>query len=178
MAESATKLPVRTETKKEGAVSRESRHPFEGLRREINRLIDEFDRPWTAPFGRGMFDIEPLWRRDWNVNVNPAVDVVEHEKAFEITADLPGFDEKLVEVKTVNGNLVIKGERKDEKEEKRKDYYLQERHFGSFERSFRIPESVDVEKLEAAFKKGVLTITLPKKAEALKPEKTIPVKAA
>lgn len=179
MVESATKLPIKTEGKqKETGVGHPSHHPFESLRREMNRLLDEFDRPWAAPFGRGMFDIEPFWQRDWSWTANPAVDIVEHEKNYEITADLPGFDEKSVEVKISNGNLVIKGEKKEEKEEKRKDYFLQERHFGSFERSFRIPESVDAEKLEASFKKGVLTVTLPKKPEALKPEKKIPVKAA
>ncbi|MDQ7250485.1 Hsp20/alpha crystallin family protein [Dongia sedimenti] len=180
MVEPATKLPVKTEAKeKEAAVSRASHHPFDSLRREMNRLFDNYDRGiWPAPFGRTMFDVEPFWRLDWSWAVNPAVDIVEHDKAYEITADLPGFDEKTVEVKTSNGNLVIKGEKKEEKEEKNSNYYLQERHFGSFERSFRIPATVDADKLEATFKKGVLTITLPKKAEALKPEKKIPVKAA
>jgi HSP20 family protein len=89
----------------------------------------------------------------------PAVDVVESEKAYEITAELPSMDEKNIEVKVTEGSLTIKGEKQDEKEEKQKDYYLQERHFGSFE----LPESVDADKIEAAFKKGVLTIKLPKK---------------
>lgn len=180
MVETATKLPVKTESKGKAAPgSREVGHPFDALRREMNRLFDEFDGGfWSAPFRRASFDIEPFWRRDWAVTASPAVDIVEHESTFEITVDLPGFDEKTVEVKTANGNLVIKGEKKEEKEEKKKDYYLRERHFGSFERSFRIPDSVDADKLEAAFKRGVLTVTLPKKAEALKPEKKIPVKAA
>jgi len=80
-------------------------------------------------------------------------------------------------VKVVNGNLTIKGEKQEEKEEKKKDYYLQERHFGSFERRFQLPEGVDADKIEASFKKGVLTVTLPKKLEAQKPEKKIDVKA-
>jgi HSP20 family protein len=77
-----------------------------------------------------------------------------------------------------DGYLTIKGEKQEEKEEKKKDYYLHERHFGSFERSFDVPESVDLSKIEATFKKGVLTVTLPKKVEAQKPEKKIEVKAA
>ena len=76
----------------------------------------------------------------------------------------------------VNANLVIKGEKHEEKEERKKDYHLQERHFGSFERCFRIPETVDSDKIDAVFTKGVLTVTLPKKAEAKKPEKKIDVK--
>jgi len=67
-------------------------------------------------------------------------------------------------VQVANGNLTIKGEKKEEKEEKKKDYYLQERHYGSFERSFGIPGTVDADKIEANFKRGVLTVTLPKKA--------------
>ena len=73
------------------------------------------------------------------------------------------MDEKNIEVKVVNGDLTIKGEKQEEKEEKKKDYYLQERHFGSFERRFQLPEGVDADKIEASFKKGVLTVTLPKK---------------
>ena len=108
----------------------------------------------------------------------PAVDVTDSEKAYQITAELPGMDEKSIEVKVTDGYLTIKGEKKEEKEEKEKDYYLRERHFGSFERSFNVPESVDLSKIEATFKKGVLTVALPKKAEAQKPEKKIEVKAA
>jgi HSP20 family protein len=108
----------------------------------------------------------------------PAVDIAESDKAYEVTAELPGMDEKNIEVKLTNGNLTIKGEKREEKEEKKKDYYLSERHFGSFERQFRVPEGVDVEKIEASFKKGVLTVTLPKRPEAQKPEKKINIKAA
>jgi HSP20 family protein len=103
---------------------------------------------------------------------------VESEKAYEIIAELPGMDEKNIEVKMADGVLTIKGEKREEKEEKQKDYYLQERSFGSFERSFEVPETVETDKIEASFKKGVLTLTLPKKAEAQKPAKKIEVKTA
>jgi HSP20 family protein len=106
------------------------------------------------------------------------VDVSEGEKAYEITAELPGLDEKDIEVKLALGGLTIKGEKREEKEEKKKDYYLHERHFGSFERYFRLPDEVDPDKIEASFKKGVLTVTLPKKPEAQKAEKKIAIKAA
>jgi HSP20 family protein len=104
--------------------------------------------------------------------------VVEGDKAYEITAELPGMDEKNIEVKVVNNTLTIKGEKREEKEEKKKDYYLQERHFGSFERRFQVPEGVDTDKIEASFNKGVLKVMLPKTAEAQKAEKKITVKAA
>jgi len=88
------------------------------------------------------------------------------------------MDEKNIDVKVADGTLTIKGEKQEEKEEKKKDYYLRERSFGSFERSFAIPEGVDADKIEASFKKGVLTLTLPKKPEAQKPAKKIDIKAA
>ena len=171
-----TKLPIKSEKK---VAVQETDHSFARLRREMNHLFDEYDRAfWPISLWRNAFDLEPFWRRELSWAKTPAVDIVEHEKAFEISADLPGFDEKDIEVKLSNGNIVIKGEKKAEKEEKEKDYYLRERRFDSFERSFGLPETVDTEKLEAAFKKGVLTITLPKKPGAQAPEKKIEVKAA
>jgi HSP20 family protein len=119
-----------------------------------------------------------LYRRALTWTTSPAVDVVESEMAYEITAELPGMDEKNIEVKVANGSLTIKGEKQEEKEEKKKDYYLHERKFGSFERSFEVPDTFDVDKIEATFKKGVLSVTLPKKAEAQKPAKKVEVKAA
>jgi HSP20 family protein len=80
-------------------------------------------------------------------------------------------------VKLAQGGLTIKGEKQEEKEEKKKDYYLHERHIGSFERHFALPEGVDTDKIEASFKNGVLTVRLPKKPEVLKPDKKIEVKA-
>jgi HSP20 family protein len=88
------------------------------------------------------------------------------------------MDENNIEVKLSNGNLMIKGEKQEEKEEKKKDYFLQERHFGSFERCFPVPEGVDANQIDATFTKGVLKVTLPKKPEAQKPEKKIEIKAA
>ncbi len=120
---------------------------------------------------------EPFWREvTWPTM--PAVDVVETEKAYEVTADLPGMDEKNIEVKVADGVLTIKGEKQQEKEEKKKDYYLQERSFGSYQRSLELPEGVETDKIEASFKKGVLTVTLPKKPEAQKSTKKIEVRAA
>lgn len=178
MAEAVTKLPIKQEKPSVASSIPQMWQPFEGLRQEVDRLFDDFGRGFRWPFGRSLFAAEPLFRRELTLPTMPAVDVVENEKAYELTAELPGMDEKNIEVKVVNGSLTIKGEKQEEKEEKKKDYYLQERTFGSFERSFGIPESVDADKIEASFKKGVLTVTLPKKAEAQKPAKKIEVKAA
>ena len=180
MAEAATKLPIKTENKSAETVSpMRPWWPLGGLRREIDRLFDDFDGGfWRAPFPRSVFAGEPFWRRELPSVAVPAVDVSETDKAYEITAELPGMDEKSIEVKVVDGSLTIKGEKQEEKEEKKKDYYLSERRFGSFERRFEVPEGVDAEKIEASFTKGVLMVTLPKKPEAQKPGKKIEVKTA
>jgi HSP20 family protein len=178
MAETVTKLPIKQEKSSVAPSAPQMWQPFESLRQEIDHLFDDFGRGFWRPFGRSLFAAEPLFPREPTLATMPAVDVVESEKSYELTAELPGMDEKNIEVKVVNGGLTIKGEKQEEKEEKKKDYYLHERNFGSFERSFGIPEGVDADKIEASFKKGVLTVTLPKKPEAQKPVKKIEVKAA
>jgi len=166
MAE-AGKVPAKIE--KVPAHEPQAWQPLQSLRREIDRIFDEFDRGfWRAP----------LHRPDVTFIAAPAVDVAETDKAYEITAELPGMDEKNVEVNVANGVLTIKGEKQEEKEEKKKDYYMRERSYGSFQRSFAVPEGVDADKVEATFKKGVLTVTLPKTAGAQKAEKKITVKPA
>ena len=176
MANTPSKVPVKTEKTAVGMP--QAWRPFESLRREVDRLFDDFDGGfWRSPFRMPSFDVAPF-RRGEALAAMPAVDVSETDKAYEITADLPGMDEKNVEVKLANGVLTIRGEKQDEKEEKRKDYYMRERSFGSFERTFAVPDGVDSDKIEASFKKGVLSVMLPKSADAQKAEKKIAVKAA
>jgi HSP20 family protein len=176
----ATKVPVTTDKttdkKTEPATTAQAWQPIETLRKEIDRVFDNFGQDfWRSPF-RALADFEPLWSS--KLAASFAVDITENEKAYEITAELPGMDEKNIDVNVVNGGLTIKGEKKDEKEEKKNDYYVSERRYGSFQRYFRVPDGVDTDKIEANFKKGVLTVTLPKKAEAQKPAKKIDIKAA
>jgi HSP20 family protein len=122
------------------------------------------------------FEVPRISRAEWQIA--PAIDLVEKDGGYEITAELPGLDEKNVEVKLSNHTLTITGEKSEEKEDKRKDYYLSERRYGSFQRSFQLPEGVDADKIDAQFAKGVLTVKLPKTAEAKKAEKKITVKTA
>jgi HSP20 family protein len=178
MAENVNKIPVKQEKIEKPSSTLQEWQPFESLRDEIYRLFEDFGRGLWQPSRRSIFPTAPLFRSQLKWSTMPAVDVVESEKAYEINAELPGMDEKNIEVKVSDGVLTIKGEKREEKEQKEKDYYLQERSFGSFERSFEVPESVDADKIEARFKKGVLTLTLPKKAEAQKPAKKIEVKSA
>ena len=170
-----TKLPVTKETKmKEPGAT--VWHPLRSLQSEINQMFDQFDRGWR-PFQRSIFGLEPPTRFEamWSA---PAVDVVDKEKSYEITAEVPGMAPENLEVKLVNGLLVIQGEKKESKDEKHGDTSVSERRYGSFERSFNVPEGVDPGKIEATLKAGVLTVLLPKTAEAQKPAKKIDVKAA
>lgn len=179
MAKVETKVPVTTEMKPEGApptMHTQMWRPFENLRREVDRLFEDFNMtPFRLPFRRPAFDIEPFWSPESWVAL-PPVDFIERDNGYEVHADLPGMDDKDVEVKLVGDVLTIKGEKREEKEEKKPDFHVRERRFGSFERAFHVPEGVDGEKIEATFKKGVLTVMLPKTAEAVKPVKSIPVK--
>jgi HSP20 family protein len=170
-----TKLPV-TQRLSEPTFAGGVWHPFEGLRKEVDRLFDEFgDDFWRRPF-RPLAAFEMNWPK--KLAAAPAFDVAETDKSYEVTAELPGMDEKNVEVNLTDGGITIKGEKKEEMEEKKKDYYVSERRYGSFERYFTLPEGVDANKVEATFKNGVLKVTLPKTAEAQKPAKKIEVKAA
>jgi HSP20 family protein len=177
MAEAATKLPIKAETTPATQPAKAADwQPFEVLRNQVDRLFHDFQTGFLqAPFFRPLPDIESFWRRDIGFNVTPAIDIVEKDKAFEVTAELPGLDAKNIDLQLSDGVLTIKGEKQEDKEEKTKDRYVSERRYGSFRRSLQIPGSVDAEKIEANFKGGVLTVTLPKSPEAQKNQKTIPV---
>ena len=130
-------------------------HPGTSLQREMNRLFDDF-------FGRDFF-VEPFrglgeWR--------PAVDVAETDTSIIVKADLPGLDVKNLDVSLRGDILTIKGEKKEEKEEKTKSFHRVERHYGSFERSVRLPTAVKADQVQASFKDGVLHIELPKTEES------------
>ena len=176
MAEAATKLPVKTEAKETSPAAPRGWQALENLRQDVGRLFDNFPSTfWRSPFRSPLFDVGPLWPRNQSWNAVPAVDIVEKDNAYEITAELPGMDEKNVEVTSSEGMLMIKGEKEESKEEKEKDYHLSERRYGSFRRTFSVPAGVDANKIEATFKKGVLTVTLPKSTDAQKKEKKIAV---
>ena len=173
MAEAATKLPVKTQTSPNAPSTVLEWRPFENLRTQVDRLFHDFETGvLQSPLYR---DVESLWRRDVAFPVTPAIDIVEKENAFEITAELPGLDAKNIELSLTDDILTIKGEKKEEKEEKTKDRYVSERRYGSFRRSLQLPSSVDSGKIDARFMSGVLAITLPKSAEAQKKQTVIPI---
>jgi HSP20 family protein len=178
MAET-TKLPIKTEATSAPQVTKPSEwQPFEALRNQVDRLLHDFQTGFLqAPTYRSLLDIEPFWRRDLGFNVTPAIDIVEKDKAFEVTAELPGLDVKNIDLQLSDNVLTIKGEKQEEREEKAKDRYVSERRYGSFRRSLQVPGNIDTDKIEASFKDGILTVTLPKSPEAEKKQKTIPVSA-
>ena len=170
MAEAATRLPIKAEaTPAERPAKAVDWQPFEVLRNQVDRLFHDFQTGFRqAPFFRPLPGIESFWHRYLGFNVTPAIDIVEKDKALEVTAELPGLDAKDIDVQLADGMLTIKGEKQEEKEEKTKDRYVSERRYGSFRRTLQVPGSVDVEKIEASYKSGVLTVTLPKSPEAQK----------
>jgi len=142
--------------------------PFEALRRQLDRFFDE------APLQKRSGDLEPFERfMGWQGA--PPVDFLERDNEYEVTAELPGLDQKDVEVKIQNGALVITGEKKMEREEKEEGMFFSERRYGSFRRSFRLPENVEADKVQAVFEKGVLKVSLPKSAQAPAEEKKIDI---
>ncbi len=128
------------------------------LREKMNRLFEDV--------GAGRGQEKELISSSWN----PAVDIYESENQLVMTAEIPGVDEKDVEIKIEDNTLTIKGERKFEKETKQENYHRIERSYGSFYRSFTLPNYVDQDKIHAEHENGVLKITMPKKTE-LKPRK-------
>jgi HSP20 family protein len=149
---------------------------WHSFRSEMDRLFDRFGSGFGFPSLRRMFDVEPGWRSSFNFSM-PAIDMSEDDKAYKISAELPGIDPKDIDVSVSGDMLVLKGEKRQEKDEKDKNYHFSERAYGSFQRAFDLPASVDRDKIAADFSKGVLTVTLPKKAEAQKPQRKIDVKS-
>jgi HSP20 family protein len=146
-------------------VRREYDNPFDSLQHEMSRLIDHFFEGGLMPTGAD----------DWSGAFLPTIDVKENDQAFVVSAELPGLDEKDVEVLLSADSLTIKGEKKQEKEEKDQNYHRIERRYGSFNRVVTLPAEILTDKAEANFKKGILHITLPK-AEKKSGAKKIPIK--
>jgi HSP20 family protein len=145
----------------------------------MDRLFDRFAGGWGVPSLRRMFEGEPTARYEGTPGVpSPAVDITEDDAAYKVTAELPGMTDKEIEVVVSGDTLTLKGEKRQEKEHKETNFYLYERSYGSFQRSFYLPDGVDRDRIGADFAKGVLTVTLPKTAKAVEQQKKIEVKSA
>ena len=108
----------------------------------------------------------------------PAVDIIENDKDFKVKAELAGMNPEDVDVSVTDGFLTIKGEKKEEKEEKGDNYLRRESSYGSFNRTIALPDTANCEKAEATFKNGIISVSVPKKAEALQKPKKIEIKKA
>lgn len=143
--------------------------PFYRLQHEMNRLFDEAFSGFGLSSGfseRGFFN-----------DVSPRIDVRETDKTVEIEADLPGVADDDLNVEIVNNTLTIRGEKRNEKRDERDgEYRYVERSFGSFSRAIPLPYEIDPDTVQAAFKNGVLTISLPKPAEAQRASRKIAIK--
>lgn len=151
---------------------------WQAMRHEMERLFDRFSHFDVSPFRR-LSEAEHFWPRpNGGALLSVDVDVSEDDKAYTITAELPGLEEKNIDVSISEDVLTLKGEKKAEKEEKGKNRYVCERSYGAFQRSFALPSDALTDKIDAKFAKGVLTITLPKNPKAEPASKKINVKAA
>lgn len=145
-------------------------HPLASLRREMDDLFEN----WTKDIGvtQNIWSASGVW---------PRINVSETDKELRITAELPGVEQKDIDVTLIGGALVIKGEKKSESEEKKDDkgrsYHRIERSFGSFERRMTLPFETETSKVDATFKDGVLTLILQKPADAQKASRKIEIKS-
>jgi HSP20 family protein len=136
---------------------------FERMRREMDRLWDSF------------FEGKPRRRGEERVEWLPSLDVSETKNEIVVKAEIPGIDPKDIDISLADGVLTIKGEKKQEKEEKDENYHLIERSYGSFTRSVQLPKEVKSDKISASYKNGLLRVTLPKSEETKKKEIKIKV---
>jgi HSP20 family protein len=149
-----------------GPLSKRCSNPFQALHSEMDQLFDGFLRD-GFPTQRMLSGKSELF---------PHLDVKENDTAILIEAELPGLAEENVDLTLQDGILSITGEKKFEQSEEKDSYHVKERRYGSFQRMLRLPDTVDEEKVEAKFEKGVLKVTLPKKPEAVRQPKKIEIK--
>ena len=144
---------------------------------DIHQMFDEFARNMEAwPFYRRALDWEPVRRIEKAAGMMvPDIDATETDNEMRVTAELPGMEEKDVDVQLSGDRLTIRGEKREESESEEKDVHISERSYGSFLRTLRVPDSVDPENITAAMKNGVLTVVMPKTAVAKEKQRKIPV---
>ena len=143
--------------------------PFSALRAEMDSLFDSF--MGGLPAFSGMFGSSG----GRGFTLSPHVDVKETDKEIVVEAELPGMDEKDISLALQDGVLTIRGEKKHEYDVEKENYRVMERRYGSFQRSLRLPDTVDEDKVEAGFGNGVLKVIVPKRPEAIGKQRTIPI---
>lgn len=177
MAQNESRLPVKATHSSKAPAHSPGRRSMSGLRREFDRLFDDLSRSfWPEPM-RQMASVFDRLDHDGEVWMqDPAVDIVETKDRYEITAEIPGMDEKNIEVSFTGDALTIKGSKEEESRDDTAGHFVHERRYGAFERSFALPNNVNADKIDAQYAKGVLKITMPKTAESATTGKRIEVR--
>jgi len=184
MATRAEDIPVKKEPAKQevGASGATAYAPLKSLRQQVDRLFDDFlEEDWLMP-STGLariWDLPLLRSRGIDMRrlmESPRTDMSESASEYELSVELPGMNEKDIEVTVKDNMITLKGEKKSERETKEKDYHIAERSYGSVRRTFSMPSDVDPNKVKASFSKGVLTVHLPKTKEARSKTQKIEVK--
>jgi HSP20 family protein len=162
-------IPWKSTRGSEPAV-RNERDPVAALQNDVNRAFADFLRM-----------VYPVPMASWTTALADTgsgvqVDVAETDKELKVEAELPGIDEADIDVRVSGGMLIISGEKKADREVDENGYILHERSFGRIERALPLPDGIDADAAQASFKNGVLTVTIPKTAQAQSSAKRIPVK--
>lgn len=153
----------------EPTLAQDHRDPFWALHREMNRLFDDIWNGIGQPTGFGLaggFATRSGW---------PSVDMTESDEAYTVVAELPGVEEKDVEVLLADDSLTLRGEKRLEHDDRRRQ--LSERYHGRFERRIALPSEVEQDKVQASFRNGILTVTLPKSQDAQRAVRRIPLQS-
>ena len=144
-----------------------SENPFQWLQQEMNRMFDNFFQDFRLAHFHGD-----------GMGIFPQLDIREDDNAITVEAEIPGMDAKDIDISVSNNTLTLRGEKKQEKEEKKGNYYHIERSYGTFHRNIPLHCEIESDKVQATFRKGVLTITLPKTPEAQRRTKRIPISSS
>lgn len=146
------------------------RSPFHVIQDELNKAMGSLYNAFDLPsFNMANFE---------NLTLNPSVDIVDDKESFKVEAEMPGISERDIKVSISDGMLMIKGEKETSTKDKGKDYIMREINYGSYARSIALPDTVDIDKAKASFKKGMLWVTIPKKTEVMKKSHDLKVEIA
>ena len=171
MSKKKANVPVATKTPRRQfgpVIAADVLAPFSRLRDEFDRMFD--DTPGNALGSR--------WMQKFYENANPVVELRDKKDEYELVAEVPGMSSDDIEIKLSDGMLRIAGEKSESHEEEGESFMFSERHYGSFERAIKLPSGINHEKISAETKDGLLTVHIPKSAEALEKERKIPINAS
>ncbi len=145
------------------------KNPFTALQTELDRAMRDF---------YGIFESPSLFDRFKNLAISPSIDIVEDKNSFKVEAEMPGLGEEDIKISISDGMLTISGEKTVSKKDEKKNYLSREINYGCYKRSIALPDSADIDKAKATFKKGMLWVDVPKKAEAIKQNRELKVEKA